>query len=161
MTAGSGGFGLFRAHAASFVRYSIVGASGVLVNLGIYLLALRGLAPGYTGVLIASTVAFAGALLWNFAGNFLWTFRGEARGSVLYHLGLYAAIQLVSYALNESVLAGWLLVDPGAKIAAQLIGVLAGSVWGYAANRRWNFRSAAPGTGPDGAAVGWKAPKVG
>src|SRR5436190_23940231 len=65
-------------HWAQLMRFGTVGASGYLVNLAVYSLALS----ANVEYRAAATAAFAVALVNNFAWNRLWTFR-DSRG----HLG--------------------------------------------------------------------------
>lgn len=75
---------------ARFLKFCAVGASGVVVNLGVLAL--------LTGVGMRSSLASAWAIevsiLSNFAVNELWTFRDQRAGSTL--LGRAARFQLVS-----------------------------------------------------------------
>jgi putative flippase GtrA len=123
-----------------FPAYLVVGASGVGVNLAVFLSAERILGPALSLVLLASGLAFLAALLWNFFWNYVWTFR-EMRSRPLYqHFGVYALIQSVALAFNLGVLDVWSTYTGRDPIWGQLLGVLVGSVWGFGANVMWNFR---------------------
>jgi putative flippase GtrA len=123
-----------------FVAYMAVGASGVLVNLLAFTEAER-LLGSDTLVLLASAIAFVVALFWNFFWNYLWTFRDRRDRPAYYHFGLYAIIQIGALAINLAVLDAWTLrFGVGDALWGQLLGVLAGSAWGFGANVRWNFR---------------------
>jgi putative flippase GtrA len=127
-----------RRFSGGFLRYAVVGASGVLVNLAAFTgaAALTGMAPPW--VFMASGTAFGVALAWNFTWNFRWTFAGRRSRPLVVHLGLYAILQLVSLGVSLAVLAAVIALG-GSALIGQLAGVLASSVWGFAANARWNF----------------------
>jgi putative flippase GtrA len=125
-------------HARGFTAFAIVGLTGVGVNLVVFSGLTRVLGTQTSEVLLASSLSFAVALLWNFFWNLRWTFAGLTHRSVVSHLFRYVLIQLSNLALNEAVLYFW--VDRGGNpLLGQLGGILIGSVWGYWANRSWNF----------------------
>ena len=130
----TGGFSLFARHA---IKYYAVGASGVLVNLGI-LYALTDLA-GYW-YFASQVIAISVSISSNFLFNRFWTFSGsieEKRNSVMYVKFLIVsligmAIQLgITYALVESF-AVYYMFAAGIGIA------VAGGI-NYVVNRRWTF----------------------
>lgn len=125
-------------HARGFTKFAAVGASGVAVNLVVFTVIGRTLGTQTPEVLVASSLSFAVALLWNFFWNLRWTFAGYTHRSVVSHLLRYALIQIANLALNEAVLYLW--VDRGGSpLVGQIGGILIGSLWGYWANRLWNF----------------------
>jgi len=58
--------------ASQYIRFCIVGASGVVVNYTILLTLTQGLGMHY---LIANAFGIAGSMTSNYFGNKLWTFR--------------------------------------------------------------------------------------
>jgi putative flippase GtrA len=127
-----------------FLAYLIVGASGVLVNLLAFTQAEHLLGTASRLVLVASTSAFAVALFWNFVWNYIWTFRDRRHRPLYFHLGIYAAIQLVALGVNLGILDLWTLrFGVSTALWGQFLGILAGSAWGFGANLRWNFRISA------------------
>jgi putative flippase GtrA len=100
-----------------FLRFAVVGASGVVVNVGT-LAALRRLAGVQANV--ASAIAIEASILSNFALNHKWTFRDRrsadvstGRQLVQFHLvsAVGASVQFLAFvALNVF----WLLLDGGA-----------------------------------------------
>ncbi|MCI4372339.1 MAG: GtrA family protein [Thermoplasmata archaeon] len=123
--------------------FVVVGISGVFVNLCVFtLLGVRfGHATAIT--LLASAAAFGVAMVWNFTWNRSWAFQGRGDRSTAFHLAVYGVIQAVALGVNLAVLALGVTFGIG-PLESQLIGVLLGSVIGYVANLRWNFRSARP-----------------
>lgn len=150
-------------------KFLLVGLTGVVVNLIIFALTLDAILPSPTFNLVgsllhfastrvvnplddflASAVAFGVATLWNFLINNLWTFRTTSghRHPFRHRLGLYYGISLGSLGVNEAVLfAMGFYLSP---LFAQAVGIVAGSVVGFAGNYRITFAQAIPGTVPRG-----------
>ncbi|MGI0129149.1 MAG: GtrA family protein [Thermoplasmata archaeon] len=142
-------------------KFFLVGLTGVIVNLVVFTFALDAISPSPTfnfitsvsnflsqtianptDALIASAIAFAVATLWNFAWNNAWTFHNPMRHRhrVEYRLALYYAVSLVSLAVNEIVL--FLSSHALPPLYGQAIGILLGSVVGFAGNYRLTFAAA-------------------
>ena len=146
---------------AKYGKFLLVGLSGVLVNLVVFAYTLDAISPSPTfnlvhslleaafsrsgnpaDYLVASAVAFGVATLWNFALNNVWTFRTRTghRHRFSHRLGLYYGVSLGSLAVNEVVLfALGFFVPP---LIGQGVGIIAGSVVGFAGNYRVTFAEA-------------------
>ncbi len=142
-----------------FVRFALVGASGVAVNLG----ALWCLA-GVLGVrdVLASAMAVEVSIVWNFALNDTFTFRdrnaaaqvGAAHRLLRYNLvslvGL--AIQLGTFVLvRVAVLHGLHREALGAlRYPVQCVGIVLATAWSFAGNLHFTWRQvpAGPPVGP-------------
>ena len=142
----------------TYGKFLIVGLTGVVVNLAVFVLTIDAISRTsvtnfYSSILhfasktaanpllyfIGSAVAFAVATFWNFALNSLWTFRTEVghRHSPSRRLGLYFGVSLASLGINEAVLfATEALIPP---LFAQGFGIIAGSVVGFLGNSRFTF----------------------
>lgn len=159
--------GAFRGGAPTgLVRYGkflLVGLTGVVVNLVVFILAVDAIshtpvsnfyssvlhfasktAPNPLLYLVGSAVAFAVATLWNFALNSLWTFRTDAdrKYSPTRRLGLYFGVSLGSLTVNEVVLLATQTVLP--PLIGQGFGIVAGSVVGFVGNNRYTFAEVEP-----------------
>jgi putative flippase GtrA len=142
-------------------KFLAVGLTGVVVNLLVFAYTLDAISPSPTfnlvtsllhaafnrggnpvDILVASAIAFAVATLWNFALNNLWTFRSAVghRHSTRRRLGLYYGVSLASLAINEVVLFALSFFVP--PLVGQAVGILAGSVAGFAGNYRITFAEA-------------------
>ena len=147
---------------AKYGKFVVVGLTGVVVNLVVFVLTLDAFSPSPTFSLVhsllksatstasnpvhnfvASAVAFVVATLWNFALNNVWTFRTDRghRHRLPRRLGLYYGVSLGSLAVNEVVLFGLSYLLP--PLFGQAVGILAGSVVGFAGNYRVTFAEAA------------------
>src|SRR3989442_13364421 len=117
------------------VKFSIVGASGYVVNLAVYVALLRGAGLHYVAAAVCS---FAVAVANNYTWNRRWTFRGH-RGH-LYYQGLrFLVVSLVSLGANLAVLDA--LVALGVdKIPAQAAAIILVTPLNFAGNKLWSFR---------------------
>jgi dolichol-phosphate mannosyltransferase len=85
----------------SFVKFGLVGASGVIVNMIVY----TTLITMEVNYLVAATVAFLFAVSSNFYLNFIWTFKGKGEGkSVRKKYFHFFTISLVNFLINLLVL---------------------------------------------------------
>ena len=117
-----------RRNVAQFVRFALVGASGVVVNL-IALVMVKRLGPGPEVAMFAlpptafhvrwyhlySTIAFLVANLWNFQLNRSWTFRSAGHSSWWREYGPFLAVGLAGQALGLALLT--VLLHPGSPLA--------------------------------------------
>ncbi|WP_028855629.1 GtrA family protein [Psychrilyobacter atlanticus] len=84
-----------------FIKFGLVGASGVIVNMLIYT-ALITLDVNY---LVAATIAFLFAVSSNFYLNFIWTFKGKGKGKSVKKKYLhFFVISLLNFIINLSIL---------------------------------------------------------
>jgi putative flippase GtrA len=115
-------------------KFSLVGASGYLVNLVVYVALLRGAELHY---LPAAACSFAVAVTNNYWWNRHWTFR-HTRGH-FYHQGLrFLLVSLVSLGANLLILRG--LVAAGVdKIGAQALAIILVTPLNFVGNRLWSF----------------------
>lgn len=132
--------------ALRFLRFGIVGGSGVLINMAaLWLLHIKlGFNLGRSSV-FAISLAIVNNFLWN---NF-WTF--GARGVQARRVAQFAAISLGGMALNVAVLhllvalGGWLapaLAPEALVLPSNLIGILVATSWNFFANSRWTWGDA-------------------
>jgi dolichol-phosphate mannosyltransferase len=124
---------------ARLIKFGIVGASGVGVNVGcLYLL------TEYAGIpyFIASIIAIELSILSNFTVNLLWTWRDRSKeGSlwtkmVRYHIGAGATAFLGNYliliALTELLGMHYMV--------SNLIGIAVGTFSNFLVNDLWTFK---------------------
>jgi putative flippase GtrA len=123
-------------HWAQAGRFSAVGASGYVVNLAVYSLALT----ANIEYRAAATVAFAVALANNFAWNRLWTFR-DARGHIGGQAARFLVVSVAAFLMSIAVLSV-LVRDEGApKLVAQAAAIVAVTPVSFLANKLWSFRT--------------------
>lgn len=117
------------------LKFSVVGLSGYVVNLAVYVLLLKGAGLHY---LPAAACSFVVAVSNNYLWNRLWTFR-SSRGHVYYQGMRFLVVSLAALGLNLAILQ--LLVGLGAgKILAQAIAIVLVTPFSFSANKLWSFR---------------------
>ncbi|WP_289035277.1 GtrA family protein [uncultured Roseibium sp.] len=95
-----------KAEAGTAVRFAIVGGVATLTHSGVALLLLQsGLLPAF----LANTGGFVIAFAVSFLGHHHWSFRTENSGAEAgRRMRRFFLLALAGFALNSSVLAGWL-----------------------------------------------------
>ncbi len=148
-----------------FVRFCLVGASGVLVNLG-SLYALADLLGVHTNV--AAALAIEISIISNFLLNDAWTFRSQRAGRPFrsrltrFHLVSFlgAAIQWCAFVTTNALAYLWLIdgstrsggslsfvgaivapPDVGDwKYGSQMVGIALATMWNFLANNFWTWK---------------------
>jgi dolichol-phosphate mannosyltransferase len=121
-----------------FIKFCIIGATGVLVNLGVFT-ALLGLG---VNKYLASPIAIECSILTNFIGNNYWTFRRRSLGGGIHARGLrFNAVSLVALAISYGTFVILSRVFPAvAPQVHQLIGIVPATLVNYFLNSYWTFR---------------------
>ena len=134
--------GLRRRHNwVQLVKFCAVGASGYVVNLAVFTLAVE---VGELHHLVAATAAFLVAVTNNFWWNRHWTF--AARGG---HAGFQAArfltVSVGAFVVAAAILE--LLVSAAGmpEIGAQAISIAAATPLNFMGNKMWSFDAALRG----------------
>jgi putative flippase GtrA len=115
-------------------KFSVVGASGYLVNLGVYVLLLRAADLHYVP---AAACSFCVAVSNNYWWNRHWTFR-DKRGH-FYRQGVrFAVVSVAALGANLLILRGLVAGGLG-KIAAQALAIVLVTPLNFVGNRLWSF----------------------
>lgn len=121
---------------AQLCRFSLVGASGYVVNLAVFWVALH----AGLDYRLAALVAFVVALANNFVWNRLWTFR-NATGRLQGQAARFVLVSTGAFLVSLEVLSV-LVRDVGSpKLLAQAAAVIAVTPISFLANKGWSFRS--------------------
>jgi dolichol-phosphate mannosyltransferase len=131
------GRGMRRTHNwVQLIKFSVVGATGYVINLAVYSALVTGADLHYR---TAAVLAFCVAVTNNFLWNRHWTFKAR-NGHAGFQAARFLVVSLVALAFNLAVLE--LLVsglDVG-KIPAQAVAVLAATPLNFVGNKLWSFR---------------------
>ena len=132
---------------ATFVKFASVGASGVIVNLGIFTILLELGMTKYIG----SALAIEISILWNFWFNNIWTFRSRRLGDRLYLRGVkFNFVSVVALGVSYSTFVLLSLLFPETLPQAhQLLAIVPATAVNYLLNSRWTFRSVVAPPGQD------------
>lgn len=121
-----------------FIKFCLIGASGVVVNLGIFTALLS------LGVnkFVASPIAIQCSIITNFLGNNYWTFRRRNLVGALHARGLrFNVVSIFSLAI--SYLTFIILSRAFPRVAPQvhqLVGIIPATLVNYFLNSYWTFR---------------------
>ncbi len=119
------------------LRFGIVGASGYVVNLVVFTLAVDALGFGHR---LAAVAAFAVALTNNFLWNRRWTFRARS-GHVGFQAARFLTVSLTAFLLNLIVLELLVTVADMPEVPAQAVAIVCATPLNFLGNRLWSFRA--------------------
>jgi putative flippase GtrA len=123
-----------RANWEQLVKFCLVGATGYLVNLGVFSLLVLVLGLHY---IPAAMCSFLVAVTNNYTWNRLWTFRSQ-RGHVAYQGMRFLVVSTVALGANLLVLHG--LVSAGlGEVVAQAIAIVLVTPVNFVGNKLWSF----------------------
>lgn len=120
-----------------FVKFSLVGASGTLVNLAVYSLAI------YLGLdyMVSATASFLVAVTNNFYWNFIWTFKGKAPEKSIHRKYIsFFLISVLNFGINLLALRYLVDVYMLNKILAQVLAIGLASIFNFLLNYLITFR---------------------
>jgi len=123
-----------RANWEQLLKFCAVGATGYVVNLGVYALLVKEASVHY---IVAAICSFLVAVTSNYTWNRLWTFR-EERGHYAYQGMRFFVVSTLALVANLAVLQ--ILVDAGAdKVAAQAVAIVLVTPVNFVGNKLWSF----------------------
>ena len=122
----------------TFLKFLLVGASGVIVNLGTFTVLLGAGMNKY----LASPIAIEVSILTNFALNNIWTFRSRKTMDSVQVKGLkYNIVSLVALAVSYGTFLAISYLSPRwPPQVAQLVGIVPATIVNYLLNSYWTFR---------------------
>lgn len=117
------------------LKFGLVGASGYLVNLGVF-----ALLSGDAGLhhLAAAVGAFCVAVTNNFLWNRHWTF-DSGSGPVHFQAARFFAVSTASLGLNLVVLQALVASELAGDLTAQAIAVAVAMPFNFLGNKLWTF----------------------
>jgi putative flippase GtrA len=128
--------GLRRPHNwMQLVKFSLVGATGYVINLAVYSALLKGADNHYR---TAAVLAFCVAVTNNFLWNRHWTFKA-GDGHAGFQAARFLVVSLVALAFNLVVLELLVSIAGTPKIPAQALAVLAATPLNFVGNKLWSF----------------------
>ena len=154
-----------RKEAKRFVKFSIVGALGALIDFGVlnFLIFFVGLNTSL-GKILANLISTSAAIISNFTWNRLWTFPESRNRKKRYQLVQFTLVNLIGLAINTGIFwvadhliyypllrstsfhaGGAFIFSPftPATLSVQLAKATAIGIvlfWNFGANRLWTYR---------------------
>ncbi len=124
----------------TFVKFAIVGLSGVFVNLGCFTLLLELGLSKY----ISSPIAIEVSILWNFFLNNMWTFRWRESADSIQLKGVkFNAVSLIALFVSFSTFVAFSKAFPALPPQlSQAAGIIPALFVNYFLNAYWTFKSA-------------------
>lgn len=119
------------------VRFGVVGASGYVVNLGVFALAVHGAGIDYR---IAAVLAFLVSVASNFWLNRRWTFAARA-GHAGFQAARFLTVSVGAFLFSYAVL---LALVEGAglpEVLAQAIAIVTATPLSFLGQKLWSFRA--------------------
>ena len=123
-----------RANWEQLLKFCLVGATGYLVNLGVFALLVLVLDLHY---IPAAMCSFLVAVTNNYTWNRLWTFRSQ-RGHVAYQGMRFLVVSTVALGANLLVLHGLVTAGFG-EVIAQAIAIVLVTPVNFVGNKLWSF----------------------
>jgi len=123
-----------------FVRFALVGLSGVFVDMPIFWALVH---VAHWKDLIAILPAYAAATLWNFALHDTWTFRDrreKTTRATLIRLGKFGLVSLIPLAYRLATYYPLTRVSDVQKMTAYAIAIVVGMAWNFGVNFLWTWR---------------------
>lgn len=132
-------------NARQFVKFALVGGSGVFVNLAVFNATLLTwqLVTGHMGLrasYVANGLGFVVSVASNYYLNRRWTFRST--GSVAPEFSKFIVVSLVAYAVNLGIFTIAHTVFELRGNFSQLIAIACVMPVNFVANKLWSFRQA-------------------
>src|SRR5437764_9896474 len=119
------------------LRFSAVGVSGYLVNLGVFALCLHLMGIDYR---LSSAIAFVVSVVNNFWWNRHWTFDAKHEHPIFQGTRFFV-VSVLAYAFTYVVLVT-LVSDVGlVKVVAQAIAVAAATPFSFLGQKLWSFKA--------------------
>jgi dolichol-phosphate mannosyltransferase len=124
----------------TFIKFAIVGGSGVVVNLGFFTLFLMGGMNKY----IASPLAIELSIISNFLLNNFWTFRWRKTKDRVRIRGLkFNAVSFLALGVSYATFVALTISFPDvAPQLHQLVGIIPATLLNYFLNSYWTFKEA-------------------
>ena len=121
-----------------FIKFAVVGGSGVVVNMGCFFLLTR---YGGLNIKFASPIAIEVSILTNFILNNLWTFRNRKTPVPFYsRLLRYHLVTGLAGIVNYFTLLLLANVFGIPDMVANLIGIILGTLINFFLNSLWTWR---------------------
>ena len=118
-----------------FLRFGVVGASGVVVNLAMFTTAVHVLGVNFR---IAAVLAFLLGVTNNFFWNRHWTFAARD-GHAGFQAARFLVVSVAAFGVNFAVLEVLVVVAELPEVPAQAIALAVATPCNFLGNKLWSF----------------------
>jgi putative flippase GtrA len=118
------------------IRFGAVGASGYVVNLGTFALAVHVLGVDYR---VAAVLAFLVGVVNNFWWNRHWTF-GASEGHAGFQAARFLTVSVGAFLVSFGILQALVSAADMAEVPAQAIAIVAATPLNFLGNKLWSFK---------------------
>ncbi len=132
-----------RLESGRFLKFCIVGLTGVGVNEGLFALLTSNRVWGEQYVYYTGIIAVEASIITNFILNDLWTFRDrrELAGCTLHRMLKYNLTCVVGVGINMGVFSLFYEIFDVHKLVSWLIGIASAVVWNYGGSTLWAWKT--------------------
>ena len=120
-----------------FVRFGVVGATGYVVNLGVFALCVHALGIDYR---VSAVLAFVVSVANNFWWNRHWTF-GAKQDHPMVQGARFFVVSLLAFGFSYLILVGLVSGVGLSKVLAQAIAIAAATPLNFVGQKLWSFRA--------------------
>ncbi len=117
------------------VKFSLVGGSGYVINLGVFTLVVSALGLHH---LLGATIAFAVAVSNNFWWNRSWTFAARAERA-RFQAPRFFAVSVAAFLVQAASLHALVASAGAPEVLAQAVSVAAATPLNFIGNKMWSF----------------------
>jgi len=117
------------------IRFGVVGASGYVVNLAVYVLAIHALGIDYK---VAAVAAFLVSVASNFLWNRRWTFAAHD-GHAGFQAARFLVVSVVAFLLAYALLVALVEGAGVPKVPAQALAIVAATPLSFLGQKLWSF----------------------
>lgn len=118
------------------VRFGAVGASGYVVNLGVFTVAVHGAGFDYR---VAAVLAFLVAVANNFFWNRHWTF-DAGDGHAGFQAARFFVVSVGAFLVSFAVLEAMVVLADAPEVLAQAVAIVVATPFNFVGNKLWSFR---------------------
>jgi putative flippase GtrA len=119
------------------IRFVTVGASGYIINIGVFALCVHALSIDYR---ISAVIAFVVSVINNFWLNRHWTFNARHEPPMFQAVRFFT-VSLIAFGFTELVLIALVEGVGLTKVVAQAIAVAAATPLSFLGQKLWSFRA--------------------
>ena len=123
-----------------FIKYCLVGASGVFVNMGLLALLTEAIGLLYS---FSAIIAIEASIINNFTWNELWTFRDRRtlnQGAFITRMAKFNLVSLLGMGINIGILHFFTEIGQIHYMISEIFGIIAATIFNFIFNKWWTWQ---------------------